>query len=87
MKPLELKNTKVALEGLDKFIETWNRKWDNPEKINNKKALLLLKAYDEAENIVRRAFHEDTKDRNCLDNCMLVGINWLRELVEKNDSN
>ena len=84
LKPLTLTNTKVALAGLDKFIETWNRKWDNPEKINNKTATLLLKAYDEAENVVRRAFHEDTKDRNCLDNCMLVGINWIRKLVKEN---
>jgi hypothetical protein len=87
MKPLELKNTKIALEGLDKVLVSWDRKWDNPEKINNKTALLLFKALEEAENVVRRAFYEDTKDRNCLDNCMLVGINWLRELVKKNDSN
>jgi len=82
-KPLKLTNTTIALESFDKFVETYNRKWDEPKEINNKTALLLLKAYEEAENVVRKAFFEDTKDRNCLENCMLVGINWLREMVAK----
>ena len=45
---------------------------------------VAMPAYNEAENVVRRAFHEDTKDRNSLDNCMLVGINWIRKLVKEN---
>ena len=86
LKPLKLTRTKIALESFDRFIEAYNRKWEKTEEINNKTALLLLKAYDAAENVVRRAFYEDSKDRNSLDNCMLVGISWLRELVAKENN-
>ncbi len=82
MKPLKLTHTRRALESLDRFITAYNAAWDTLD-INNKRALILLAAYEGAENVVRRAFYEDTKDRNCLDNCMIVGINWLRELVSK----
>ncbi len=82
MKPLKLTHTRRALESLDRFKIAYESAW-NTLDINNKRALILLAAYEGAENLVRRAFYEDTKDRNCLDNCMLVGINWLRKLVAK----
>ena len=84
MKTLKMIHTKAALEGLDAFIDQWNKIWDGDLKdINNKRANELIAQYEEAENKVRRAFHEDTKDRNSLDNCMIVGITWLREMVAK----
>ena len=46
-----------------------------------------LKAWQRMENIalrvVQTAFHHDTQDRNSLENCKLMGIDRLRELVER----
>lgn len=82
--PLDLTHTKKALEDLDAFNVKWDKAWENPALIDNRRAKLLFKTLTDAENEVRKAFFEDTKDRNSLDNCMLVGISWLRKIVKEN---
>jgi len=39
-----------------------------------------------AEDLVKEAFHRDTKHVNSLDNCMLIGIYSLQEMVAKEDA-
>lgn len=86
MKPLKLTHTRKALEEFDTFHGKWVALWDNHlMRINNRRALFLLRLHDEAEMNVRIAFHKDTDDRNCLENCKLVGLSWLREMVAKED--
>jgi len=38
-------------------------------------------AHKAASDQVREAFFQDTKDRNCRENCMIVDLAWLRSLV------
>lgn len=76
---MEFKNTKTALLELDKVEKNFDKACDNLK--SNSDLSSLLNKVNEAENDVRRAFYEDSKDRNSLDNCMLVNILWLRERV------
>ncbi len=85
MKTLTLDYSKKALLDLDVAEKafnsglntvTSNREWD-----------ALLATLRAAEDDVRRAFYEDTRDRNTLDNCMVVGIKWIREMCAKAGQN
>lgn len=78
---LNLTNTQKALKEYDKLLPSLELNIDIAE--NTKEANDAFKLIEEAEMIVRMAFAEDTKDINLKENCKLVPIKWLRELVEK----
>ena len=82
-KLLSVENTKAALLELEKAENAFNKGVDSLETNQGLDILSLLHTVEEAENDVRRGFYEDSKDRNSLDNCMLVNIGWLREMVAK----
>jgi hypothetical protein len=54
--------------GQKEFLALWN-KW--------------LKRRTVGEDVVRRAFFEDTKHVNSLDNCMLVDLGFIEQLAAK----
>lgn len=84
---LKLENTAMALKKLDKaeleFKEDSDKllESDLSGKEVNERFLQMLKELEQMKSFVRFAFYQDTKDRNCLDNCMIVSISWLREMV------
>jgi hypothetical protein len=82
-KLLSVENTKAALLELEKAEKAFSKGVDTLE--TNLDILSLLHTVEEAEKDVRRSFYEDSKDRNTLDNCMLVSIDWLREMVAKHE--
>ena len=82
-KLLSVENTKAALLELEKAEKAFSKGVDSLE--TNQGILSLLHTVEEAEKDVRRSFYEDSKDRNTLDNCMLVAIDWLREMVAKHE--
>ena len=76
----DMSNTAEALERYDAQQTAIFEKWENAETDED---------VDEAERFekkcvdeVRRAYFEDTKDRNSLDNCMLLSVGWARQLVK-----
>jgi hypothetical protein len=91
MKELTLENTHKALQDLKVAKAQYDRDCDYLlEEENgltgrevNERFMEIFKTLELAEDEVRKAFYEDTKDRNCLDNCMIVSIGWLREMVDK----
>jgi hypothetical protein len=89
MKELKLENTAMALKKLDKAELDFNKESDELLKSDlsgkevNERFLQMLKELEQMKSFVRFAFFQDTKDRNCLDNCMIVSISWLREMVCK----
>ena len=75
--PLDLSNTAEALERLDSMMPKIQAKWDAAGEagMDTDEAVAEAQRFEKCwEDEVRRAFYEDSKDRNCLDNCMLVGI-------------
>lgn len=66
---------------LDRLKPEIKAKWDAAE--DDKGVAEAVRFEKSCEDDVRRAFFEDTKDRNCLQNCLLVGISTLREWVGK----
>ena len=68
MKPLNLENTKKALEYVDACIEDF-RLTLATEGCPNATALKALEDLNRAEDAARVAFWMDTQDRNSLDNC------------------
>lgn len=85
MKKIKLENTKKALEHFDS-VDSPFLHWIIDHAKTETQVALWQKGKKEAEDKVRKAFFEDTKDQNCLDNCMIVSLSWLRELVEKYES-
>lgn len=91
MKELTLENTRKALQDLKVAKAQYDRDCDYLlEEENgltgrevNERFMEIFKTLELAEDEVRKAFYEDTKDRNCLENCMIVSIGWLREMVDK----
>jgi len=84
-KLLSVENTKAALLELEKAEKAFSKGVDTLETNQGLDILSLLHTVEEAEKDVRRSFYEDSKDRNTLDNCMLVSIDWLREMVAKHE--
>lgn len=86
---LKLENTAMALKKLDKAELEFKEESDAliesdlPGNEVNEKFLEMLAELEQMKSFVRFAFYQDTKDRNCLDNCMIVSISWLREMVCK----
>lgn len=72
-------NTKKALEIYDLESldnEVLFNKIEDDHNFN-----LWDEAWTKSLNKVRLAFYEDTKEYNSLNNCMCVGIEWLRALI------
>jgi hypothetical protein len=80
---LNLTATQKALKVYDALLPKLDKNLDIEAEKSQEKALAALSLFDEAEKKVKEAFFEDTKNVNSYDNCMIVGIKWLRELVEK----
>jgi hypothetical protein len=76
---LTLDNTKVALARYDAGQPARDAYLDAAQTDGEVYRWMLDQKI--AADEVREAFFEDTKDRNSHDNCMIVEIAWLRELV------
>lgn len=79
--PLDLTNTRAALAAFDKREVELDQLASAAQ--TNEDVYAWEAAVKDAEDKVREAFYADTNDRNSLDRCMLVGIDWLRQLCKR----
>jgi len=77
---LKLTKTRAALELFDRGEPLRDAQLDKAETDDD--VSQWSETQKLASNQVREAFFQDTKDRNCRDNCMLVSLSWLRELTQ-----
>jgi hypothetical protein len=77
---LDLTNTAQALAEYDKTYSARLRMLD--EALTDAAVNAWGVAVKEAVDKVRRAFYEDTKDRNSLCGCMATSISYLRVLCD-----
>ena len=78
---LKVPNTRRALAIYDATWKDRQKLWDAVE--TDADVAKADAADKEALDNVRRAFYEDTKDRNSLGNCMIATLSYLRELESK----
>ena len=77
---LKLTRTRAALELFDRGEPALDAQLDRAE--TDEEVSQWSQAHKAASDQVREAFYQDTKDRNCRENCMIVELSWLRELTQ-----
>lgn len=77
-----LPRTEEALTGYEATRAERDASWD--AALSDAAVARCVAVDHEAATAVREAFYQDTQVFNSHDNCMMVDIVWLAELVQKN---
>lgn len=77
---LSVEHTRRALAEYDRSTPARSQRWD---RARTSEDVAAAEAADlEALRKVQEAFYRDTADRNCLENCYLVSLEFMRHMVE-----
>lgn len=79
MECLKCEATSIAIDEYDKTASIREALFEAVR--TNDDVIEWVQAEKEAVDKVRRAFYEDTKDRNSKSACMIVDIHTMRQLV------
>lgn len=81
MKPKKFTKTREALAKYDESQPARDQAW--ARAMSNSDVAMAQKADQEALDLVRKAFLEDTSDRNTWDQVKVVDIHFMRRMTAK----